>query len=84
LGSAAVRDFALANGDNPQLRIVLCGYEGEHDMPATWRKLAWKTNGGYANIADNGRGRDNKAREVLWFSPHCLGNEDSERQMRMF
>lgn len=31
--SADVRDWCIANGNNPKLRIVLAGYEGEHDMP---------------------------------------------------
>lgn len=29
----AVREWAIANGDNPKLRIALCGYQGEHAMP---------------------------------------------------
>src|SRR4030043_373282 len=41
-----VRDWCLANGDNPLLRIALCGYEGEHEMPASWRKYNWKSSGG--------------------------------------
>lgn len=65
------RQWALDNGDNPLLRIALCGYEREHDMPGTWERLYWSTNGGYGNQSD-GRGRDNKHREVIWFSPHCI------------
>src|SRR6185436_4670442 len=26
-------EWARENGHNPSLRIALCGYEGEHDMP---------------------------------------------------
>lgn len=66
-----VREWALANGDNPQLRIALCGYEGEHVMPETWETVAWKTSGGYGSQSD-GRGRDNTTKERIWFSPHCL------------
>lgn len=61
--------WAVENGDNPLLRIVLCGYEGEHDMPASWRAVRWKTNGGYGN--QDGENA-NAARETLWLSPHCL------------
>jgi hypothetical protein len=68
--SAAVREWALEHGDDPRLRIVLCGYEGEHDMPG-WSEVPWKANGGYGSQG-NGQGRDNAARERLWFSPHCL------------
>jgi hypothetical protein len=35
--SKGVRAWALAHGDDPRLRIVLAGYEGEHCMPASWR-----------------------------------------------
>lgn len=33
--SAAVRDWAIEHGDDPKLRIALCGYEGEHEMPSS-------------------------------------------------
>lgn len=68
---AEVRQWALENGEHPLLRIALCGYEGEHDMPETWRCLAWKARGGYGSQG-NGRGRENARRERVWFSPHCL------------
>lgn len=67
-----VRQWALERGENPLMRIVLCGYETlAYTMPERWRKVAWKTNGGYGNQG-NERGRTNRTREVLWFSPHCL------------
>lgn len=65
-----VREWAIENGSNPRLRIALCGYEGEHRMPADWTCVAWKANGGYGSRnPDN----DNAKRERIWFSPHCLG-----------
>jgi site-specific DNA-adenine methylase len=67
--SAAVRQWAIDNGDNPLLRVVLCGYEGEHEMPSGWRKVEWKAMGGYAKDMTNSR------RERLWCSPHCLGQK---------
>lgn len=73
----AVREWALANGNNPKLRIALCGYEGEHDMPASWRCVAWKAPGGYAASAGN---TANAKRERIWFSPHC----QAERQPDLF
>jgi site-specific DNA-adenine methylase len=66
-----VREWAIANGNNPLLRIALCGYEGEHDMPNSWECVWWQANGGMANRSDK-RGRENKYRERVWFSPHCL------------
>ena len=70
--AAAVRDWAVARGDDPRYRIALCGYGGEHDMPDGWTAHAWKAKGGYGSQGD-GRGRANAARETVWFSPHCLG-----------
>lgn len=61
-----VRAWCLANGDNPKMRIVLCGHEGEHhELEANgWSLAHWdaKKGGGY-------QGADN--RERLWLSPHC-------------
>lgn len=70
--SEAVRRWAIENGDNPLLRICLAGYEGEHEMPDTWEKVAWKAAGGYGSQRADGTGSDNSKRERLWFSPHCL------------
>ncbi|HEY2605556.1 MAG TPA: DNA adenine methylase [Paraburkholderia sp.] len=75
-----VREWAIANGNNPDLRICLAGYEDEHAMPPEWKAVAWKANGGYANQRDGEtRGRANALRETLWFSPACL-----EPQGRLF
>jgi DNA adenine methylase len=67
----AVREWAITNGENPKYRIALCGYEGEHEMPDSWECYAWSTTGGFGNLA-NGRGKENRHRERIWFSPHCL------------
>lgn len=72
--STAVREWAIQNGDNPDMRIALCGYEGEHDMPDDWSVVAWSTNGGYGNQSKrvDARAKLNKTRERIWFSKHCL------------
>ena len=68
-----VREWAIVNGDNPELRVALCGYEGEHSMPDTWHEVAWKANGGFANQKRQGtQGKQNAHRERIWFSPRCL------------
>ena len=67
-----VRRWAIANGDNPLLRIALCGYEGEHDMPSSWECVPWKANGGYGGQSKD-HDNPNAKRERIWFSPHCLG-----------
>jgi DNA adenine methylase len=66
-----VREWAIANGDNPLLRIALCGYEGEHDMPANWSTFEWRANGGFGNQRKHGT-NGNRHKECIWFSPHCL------------
>jgi len=68
-----VREWCVEHGDNPLLRIALCGYRGEHDSleDRGWSAIEWKAAGGYGSQG-NGRGRDNSKREVVWFSPHCV------------
>lgn len=66
-----VRGWAIINGDNPMYRIALCGYAGEHDMPEGWVEIPWKAAGGYGSRG-SGKGRENAAKERIWFSPHCL------------
>lgn len=81
--SARVRDYCLANGDRSDLRIALCGYEGEHDELESkgWTVESWKAQGGYANRnADN----DNARRERIWFSPACIRKEQAVPQMDLF
>ena len=63
--------------DAPEdLRIVLCGYDAEHDelIQRGWHVREGKSGGGagYSTRADNGR------RERLWCSPACLGNFRTE------
>lgn len=67
--SDEVREWAIANGDNPKLRIALCGYEDEHKMPTTWETFKWKAHGGYGRTE---RAKRNREAERIWFSPHCL------------
>jgi hypothetical protein len=68
------REWAIAQGADPMLRIALCGYEGEHALPDDWACLAWKTSGGYGSRGE--RGAINARRERVWFSPHCINPED--------
>jgi DNA adenine methylase len=73
--ATAVRAWAIAHGDDPAVRIALCGYDGEHAMPSGWTEYAWKAPGGYGgqNKAEKaGRGEANRHRERIWFSPYCL------------
>ena len=69
--SAKVAEWAIKNGDHPDMRIALCGYEGEHDMPESWDCVEWKARGGYGSQGKN-RARENSSKERVYFSPHCL------------
>ena len=64
------RAWALANGDNPELRIALCGY-GEHEAlsDAGWTRVPWNARRGYQKVEG---GMHSGRNEVIWFSPHCL------------
>ncbi len=75
----AVREWAIENGENELLRIALCGYDGEHEMPASWAVHRWTAHGGYANYGGSRgeAGTENRDREVIWFSPACLPGSDS-------
>ena len=70
-----VREWAIDAGKHPKMRVVLCGYEGEHAMPEDWHVIEWKAQGGMAHLG-YGRGKENRHRERLWYSPHCLEPND--------
>jgi len=68
---ADVQAWATANGDNPLLRIAICGYFRDGLFPDNWEVYRWKANGGYG-LQGTGRGRANADKECIWFSPHCM------------
>jgi len=72
-----VREWALANGDDPRLRIALCGYDGEHTMPDSWECVEWRAHGGYGSESKK-HDNPNARRERIWFSPHCLKHESKQ------
>ncbi len=68
--TSEVFKWAVEHGDDPRLRIALCGYDGEYDMPDTWSVHEWKANTSYKTHRGDHTG--NRHRERIWFSPHCL------------
>ena len=70
--AADVWEWAVANGDNPRLRIVVAGYDDGRVLPEGWTTIERAEKGGYGNMGEN----KNRHRERLWCSPHCL-NSDS-------
>jgi len=77
-----VMEWGIANGGNALLRIAICGYEGEREMPGDWEWLAWKSRGGYGSRSQ-GRGRENSKRERIWFSPGCV-KAKRERELTLW
>lgn len=67
--SELVREWAIEHGDDERFRICLAGYEGEHELPEGWTCESWSASGGYSNRTGKNQ---NRHRERLWFSPHCL------------
>jgi site-specific DNA-adenine methylase len=72
-----VRAWCVANGDNPKLRIALCGHDTEHNEleGMGWSVETWAKGGGYQGADD---------RERIWFSPHCVGAAVDDRQVELF
>ena len=69
-----VLDWCKENGDNRLYKIALCGYDGEHNEleDMGWTVHAWKTAGGFAsNAKGESRGKENRFKERIWFSPFC-------------
>lgn len=87
--AADVRTWCIDNGDAPDLRIVLAGFDGEHDVLSDrhgWRCVPWFRSGflkgGMSNVA--GSGAHQQTRERLWISPHCVPNADERQQVGLF
>jgi hypothetical protein len=75
-----VREWAIKEGQNPDMRIVLAGYDGEHEFPDSWTTVGWEAAGGYGLIGDDeaGTGLANRKRERLWLSPHCVQQDEPD------
>ena len=73
--ATAVREWAETQTG---YRIILCGYENEHDTLITrgWSKVDGHAGGGAGYSTDKAAGR----RERLWLSPECVG----ERTLALF
>ena len=68
-----VREWAIEMGKQDRLRIALCGYEGEHQMPPDWEEFAWYAGVGKAAFSNDPEDRVGQGdRERIWFSPGCL------------
>ena len=75
--SADVYQWCLEFGAHDWLRIVLAGFEGEHDglTAAGWREVEWYEAGflqGGMNNARKAGDKNTQRKERLWMSPACL------------
>lgn len=77
---ARVHLYCETMGRKPDVRIVLAGYDSEHnDLEREgWEAVAWKGSG-YGNRTS--QGMTNASKERLWMSPYCLGREVEQRPM---
>lgn len=88
-----VREWAREWGKHPSVRIVLAGFDTEHEALERegWRVVEWFKagflTGGMANTSTGGS-TTQQHRERLWLSPGCLEDGDmvteDTRQMDLF
>jgi DNA adenine methylase len=72
--AADVMAWCAERGANERYRIVLAGYEEYQTLVDKhgWTSESWKANGGYANTTSGAsRGKENRKREMLYYSPFC-------------
>lgn len=74
--SGDVEEWCADNGE--KARIVLCGYEGEHDglLEIGWRKEKWTAGCGYGT-----KNNENRHMERLFVSPACAEKETAQQQL---
>lgn len=63
-----VRKWCVEHGENLNLRIALCGHDGEHNEleQMGWTVETWDKPAGYQGADDS---------ERIWFSPHCVAKQ---------
>lgn len=67
-----VYEWAIEHQDEPNYRIILCGYEGEYEIPKNWTTIKWVSGRAFARSdSKNSKNADNRFKERLWISPQC-------------
>ena len=88
-----VREWAAKAGANSKWRIVLAGFDGEHDdlCKIGWRVVEWYRagflRGGMGNTAgtdEDGTTKHQQHKERLWLSPGCLEASKPADQLALF
>lgn len=71
---ALARSWALERSEDSDFKIAYCSYSTPSEDAlfehAGWTPYRWSAKGGYGLSANN-KARDNKDREIIWFSPSC-------------
>jgi hypothetical protein len=70
-GSAGVEDIWQRLEEwlptlSPNMRVVVCGYDGDLSPPTGWTTIAYTA---------KGTGSRNRSRERMWASPGCLSEQ---------
>ena len=88
---AEAREWALSKTGDPSYRIAYCSYSTETEDAmfdqAGWVAYRWTAHGGYG-LAGNRQARENRGKEIIWFSPGCISvdtvREDTNPQDQLF
>jgi hypothetical protein len=72
---ARVQDWCLRHQDDAGLAVVLCGYDGEYDLPG-WQVIPWEAGPSYAKAAGH---PENSKRERLWLNRAAAANLEAAR-----
>ncbi len=75
--STRVRAWAVKNGQNERLRIALCGFDTEHEMPGNWSVYRWDHEKGMSHT------QQNVGRERVWCSPGIKPFDRLEKLVRV-
>ena len=71
----ATRNWAINIGEEKNRRVAYCSYSTPEEdnlfLENDWKSFRWSAQGGYGLQSDN-LAKDNKDKEIIWFSPHCL------------
>lgn len=69
-----IREWCIKHGEMKNVRIILCGYESEYEMPDNWKVVPWVAGRCYAR-SNPTKNKNNRFKERLWISPHCKKKE---------
>ena len=78
--SAQVYDWCIEHQGREDYRIILCGYEGEHDIPKRWKTIEWTANRAYGRMNTVTANSENRRKERLWVSPQCTERSESSHK----